>query len=310
MSTSRREFLAGSAAGLVMLGAGARAGAGPARKGPAAIVRRPFAALGGPIPAVGLGSWQTFDVPPDEVASVQPVLDRFLELGGRLIDSSPMYGRAEAAIGEMLRRRGPRARRATPLLATKVWTSGKKDGIEQMERSAARLGVQRIDLMQVHNLLDWKTHLATLRDWKERGRVRAIGVTHYQHAAFDDLERIIRTEKIDSVQLPYSVIDRAAERRLLPAARDHGVAVLILSPFESGALFRKVKGRPVPPWAAEIDCTSWAQLFLKFLLGHPAVTCPLPATSKLSHLEDNLGALRGRLPDTTLRRRIIAAVDG
>ena len=310
MSPSRRDFLAGSAAGVILLGAGARAAAGPRGKGPTAIIRRPFAALGGAIPAIGLGSWQTFDVPPGEVASVQPVLDRFLELGGRLIDSSPMYGRAEAAIGAMLRRRGPRARGATPLLATKVWTSGRTDGIEQMERSATRLGAERIDLMQVHNLLDWKTHLRTLRGWKERGRVRAIGVTHYQHAAFDDLERIIKTEKIDSVQLPYSVIDRAAERRLLPAARDHGVAVLVLSPFESGALFRKVKGTPVPPWAAEIDCTSWAQLFLKFLLGHPAVTCPLPATSKRKHLEDNMGALRGRLPDPALRRRIIAAVEG
>ncbi|HLU65391.1 MAG TPA: aldo/keto reductase [Kofleriaceae bacterium] len=304
MPPSRREILAGSAAAAALAAAGA-ARAKPSRPAPPAraIIRRPVPALGA-VPAIGLGSWQTFDVPPARVASVQPVLDRFLALGGRLIDTSPMYGHAEAAIGAMLRARADRG--ARPLLATKVWTTGRQDGIEEMKRSARRLGVSRVDLMQVHNLVDWKTHLPTLRAWKEAGRVRAIGVTHYQHAAFDELERIIRREKIDAVQLPYSVIDRAAEKRLLPAARDHGVAVLVMSPFESGALFRRVKGKPLPAWAAEIDCTSWAQIFLKFLLGHPAVTCPLPATSRVKHLEDNMGALRGRVPDEALRRRIAA----
>jgi diketogulonate reductase-like aldo/keto reductase len=199
-------------------------------------------------------------------------------------------------------------RSARPFLATKVWTSGKEDGTAQMRRSAQRFGVKQIDLMQIHNLLDWKTHLPVLREWKQAGTFRYIGVTHYQHSAFDELERIIRREKIDSVQLPYSAVDRVAEKRLLPAAQDAGVAVLVLSPFESGALFRQVKGKPLPVWAAEIDCTSWGLIFLKFLLGHPAVTCPLPATSKLRHLDDNMGALRGRLPDAALRERIAALV--
>jgi diketogulonate reductase-like aldo/keto reductase len=271
----------------------------------APIVRR-IPSSGETVPAIGLGSWQTFDVTDGEVAGVQPVLGRFLALGGRVIDSSPMYGRAEAAIGTMLRRlRTTDARTPTPFLATKVWTTGAKDGIAQMKRSMTRLGVTTLDLMQIHNLVDWKVHLPTLRQWKAAGTVRYIGVTHYQHGAFDDLERIVRTEKIDFVQLPYSVSDRLAEKRLLPAAADAGVAVLVMQPFDSGALFSRVKGKPLPAWAAEIDCTSWAQVFLKFLLGHPAVTAPIPATSKLKHMDDNMGALRGRLPDDALRARIV-----
>lgn len=302
MEISRRVFLAGGAGGLLAAGLG---GQRPAQGvTPTSLITRPIPSTGEKLPAVGLGTFQTFDVGADRVAEVQPVLDRFFELGGRLIDSSPMYGNAEQAVGLMLRARksGP----ARPFLATKVWTTGKQDGIAQMRRSAERFGVKHIDLMQVHNLQDWKTHLAVMREWKQAGTFRYIGVTHYQHSAFDELERIIRREKIDTVQLPYTAIDREAEKRLLPAAQDAGVAVLVLSPFESGALFRQVKGKPLPSWAADIDCTSWAQIFLKFLLGHPAVTCPLPATSKLRHLEDNMAAMRGRLPDAALRGRIAA----
>lgn len=295
----RRSFLAGGAAGLVgaTLGAGRAAG-----KKPAPLLVRPIPSSGEKIPALGLGTWQTFDVSGDRIAAVKPVLDRFLELGGRLVDSSPMYGNAEAALGAMLAARGARAIR--PFLATKVWTSGGKEGAAQMRRSAARFGVKTIDLMQVHNLMDWKLHLPRMRDWKQAGTFRYIGVTHYQHSAFDELERIIEKEKIDTVQLPLSVIDREAEKRLLPAAAGAGVAVLVLSPFESGSLFRKVKGKPLPSYAADIDCSSWAQIFLKFLLGHPAITCPLPATDQVKHLEDNMRALRGRLPDAKLRDRI------
>jgi aryl-alcohol dehydrogenase-like predicted oxidoreductase len=296
----RRTFLAGTAAGIA--GAALGAGGGTAARKPAPLIQRPIPSSGEKIPAIGLGTWQTFDVTGERIAAVKPVLDRFLALGGRLVDSSPMYGNAEAAVGAMLKARGGKAVR--PLLATKVWTSGADEGVAQMRRSATRFGVKTIDLMQVHNLLDWKLHLPRMREWKRAGTFRYIGVTHYQHGAFAELEQIIRKEKIDSVQLPYSVIDREAEKRLLPAAADAGVAVLILSPFESGVLFRRVKGKPLPSWAADIDCTSWAQIFLKFLLGHPAVTCPLPATAKVSHLEDNLGALRGRLPDEKLRERI------
>ncbi|HEY8144387.1 MAG TPA: aldo/keto reductase [Kofleriaceae bacterium] len=295
----RRTFLAGTAAGLA--GAALAGGRADARK-PAPLLQRPIPSSGEKIPALGLGTWQTFDVSGARIAAVQPVLDRFLALGGRLVDSSPMYGNAEAAVGAMLKARGAGAVR--PFLATKVWTSGAKEGVAQMRRSADRFGVKTIDLMQVHNLMDWKTHLPRMRAWKQAGTFRYIGVTHYQHGAFAELEQIIRKEKIDSVQLPCSVVDREAEKRLLPAAADAGVAVLILSPFESGALFRRVKGTALPAWAADIDCTSWAQVFLKFLLGHPAVTCPLPATDKVKHVEDNLQALRGRLPDEKLRDRI------
>jgi diketogulonate reductase-like aldo/keto reductase len=201
-------------------------------------------------------------------------MDRFLALGGRVIDSSPMYGKAEAAIGKMLAATsGPK-----PFLATKVWTRGQDDGITQMTRSFERMGTKVMDLMQIHNLVDWRAHLATLRAWKAEGKIRYIGITHYQHSAFDELEQIIAKEKIDFVQLPYSVTDRTAEKRLLPAA------------------------------AAHRGCTSWAQLFLKFLLGHPAVTCPIPATSKQRHVEDNLGALHGAVPDEVQRKAIIAAV--
>ncbi|HEU5056484.1 MAG TPA: aldo/keto reductase [Kofleriaceae bacterium] len=296
----RRTFLAGTAAGLA--GAALGAGGGAQARRPAPLLRRPIPSSGEKIPAVGLGTWQTFDVSGERIAAVKPVLDRFLALGGRVVDSSPMYGNAEAAVGAMLKARGAKAVR--PFLATKVWTSGGAEGAAQMRRSAAQFGVKTIDLMQVHNLMDWKTHLPRMREWKQAGTFRYIGVTHYQHGAFDELEQIIRKEKIDTVQLPCSVIDREAEKRLLPAAADAGVAVLVLSPFESGALFRRVKGKALPAYAADIDCTSWAQVFLKFLLGHRAVTCPLPATDKVSHLEDNLGALRGRLPDEKLRDRI------
>jgi diketogulonate reductase-like aldo/keto reductase len=302
MAISRRVFLAGGAGGLLA------AGLGPPAFGrtPAALITRTIPSTGEKLPALGLGTWQTFDVSGARIAEVQPVLDRYFELGGRLIDSSPMYGNAEAAVGAMLR--GRRDKAVQPFLATKVWTTGKQEGIAQMRRSAERFGVPRIDLMQVHNLQDWKTHLPIMREWKQAGTFRYIGVTHYQHGAFDELERIIRSEKIDTVQLPYSAVDRLAEKRLLPAARDAGVAVLVLSPFESGSLFRQVKGKPLPAWAADIDCTSWAQIFLKFLIGHPAVTCPLPATSKVRHLDDNMAALRGRLPDAALRERIAAAL--
>jgi diketogulonate reductase-like aldo/keto reductase len=235
---------------------------------------------------------------------------RFLALGGRVVDSSPMYGRAESAIGSMLseiRRQDPSA--PAPFLATKVWTRGAAEGEAQMRRSMERMGVARLDLMQIHNLVDWKVHLKTLRAWKEAGTFRYIGVTHYDRSAFGELEQIVRRERIDFVQLPYSAGERQAEKRLLPAAAAAGVAVLVMEPFSSGSLFGAVKGRPVPAWAAEVDCTSWAQLFLKFILGHPAVTCPIPATRKLAHLDDNMGALRGRLPDDAMRARIAREVE-
>jgi diketogulonate reductase-like aldo/keto reductase len=297
----------------VLRGAGLAALAWPARaaiaKDPveAAILTRPIPSTGERLPAIGLGSWQTFDVA--DPAPVQPVLARFLALGGRVVDSSPMYGRAEAAIGAMLaaiRKADPGAPAAW--LATKVWTQGKREGAEQMKRSLARLGTQKLDLMQVHNLVDWKTQLATMREWKAAGSIRYLGITHYARSAFDELEQIVRTEKIDFIQLPYNAADRAAEGRLLPAAADRGVAVLVMEPFASGALFRTTKGKPLPAVARDLGCASWAQLLLKFIVGHPAVTCPIPATSKVAHVEDNLGALRGPVPTEAQRKQIIAAL--
>jgi diketogulonate reductase-like aldo/keto reductase len=277
------------------------------------VIRRAIPSSGEQLPAIGLGSWQTFDVDDAALPAVQQVIGRFLALGGRLIDSSPMYGRAEKMIGAALR--GLKASDpSTPaaFLATKVWIRGGPAGETQMRRSIELMNDPEakpgVDLMQIHNLVDWKTHIATLRAWKQSGLIRYLGVTHYDHSSFDDLEQIVRREQIDFLQIPYSVVDRAAEKRLLPAARAAGVAVLVMQPFESGALFQRVKGKPIPPWAADLDCTSWSQLFLKFLLGHPAVTCPLPATAKLHHLEDNLAALRGRLPDESQRQAIIKAV--
>lgn len=271
------------------------------------LIRRPIPSTGELVPAVGLGSWQTFDT--DDLAPITPVLARFLALGGRVIDSSPMYGQSEAAIGKMLaalRKADPRT--PAPFLATKVWTRGKRDGIAQMKRSLARLGTPKLDLMQIHNLVDWKTHLATLRDWKAAGTIRYLGITHYAQSELATMQKIIETERLDFVQLPYSLAERAAEQRLLPAAAAAGVAVLVMEPFASGALFRRVKGKPLPAVAKDLGCTSWAQLFLKFIVGHPAVTCPIPATSKLAHVQDNLGALRGPVPTAAQRERIAAAL--
>jgi diketogulonate reductase-like aldo/keto reductase len=217
-----------------------------------------------------------------------------------------MYGRAEGVVGDLLAARpGGVAAAPHPFLATKVWTRGRAEGEAQMRRSMQLMRTQRMDLMQVHNLVDWRTHLETLRGWKEKGLVRYIGVTHYQLGAFGDLERIASKESIDFVQLPYSIATRDAEARLLPAAAASGVAVLVMRPFEEGALFARVRGKPLPPWAADFDCASWAQFFLKFILGHPAVTCPIPATASAKHLADNLGAGRGRLPDAATRKKMI-----
>lgn len=257
---------------------------------------------------MGLGTWQTFDVGSDESErrAVAEVLKAFLAAGGRVIDSSPMYGRAEEVTGDTLAALGAAG---TPFLATKVWTRGKAEGIAQMERSFRLMRTQRMDLMQVHNLVDVKTHLPVLREWKKAGKIRYLGVTHYSHGAFDELERLMRSEALDFVQLPYSLGDREAERRLLPCAADTGTAVLVMRPFQEGALFKRVAGKALPAWAAELECSSFAQLFLKFILGHPAVTCPIPATSKPKHLADNVRAGFGPLPDTAVRRKMVQLLE-
>ena len=271
----------------------------------AAIVERRIPKTGEAIPAIGLGTWQVFDVAGNaaEMAQAKETLKAFVELGGRVIDSSPMYGSSESVTGQLASELGVRAKL---FVATKVWTSGKQAGIRQMEDSMKKLRVERLDLMQVHNLQDTDTHLATLRDWKATGRVRYVGVTHYHSGAHADLERFVKRDDIDFIQVNYSIAEPEADRRLLRAAADSRVAVIVNRPFVTGEMFRQVKGKPLPDWAKEIGCASWAQFFLKWILAHPAVTCAIPATRNPAHLTDDLGAASGPLPDDATRRKMSA----
>jgi len=264
------------------------------------MLTRPIPATGEAMPALGIGTWQSFDVghDPAERGACAEVLRRLFREGGRLIDTSPMYGRAESVIGDLLTAMRSRER---AFIATKVWTKGREDGIEQIRRSAALLRTETIDLVQVHNLLDWRSHLPTLRRMKEDGRIRYIGVTHYTTAALGELAEIVARETIDFVQCAYSIATRAAEHDLFPIAADRGVAVIVNRPVENGGLFEKVRGRALPDWAAEIGVTSWSQFFLRFILSHPAVTCVIPATRDPQHMSDNLSAAKGRLPDARQR---------
>lgn len=272
--------------------------------GPSLLTRR-IPSSGENLPVIGLGTWQTFDVGPSpaERAPLEAVLRTFVEMDGKMIDSSPMYGNSEEVAGDLAAQLGMRPRL---FVATKVWTSGKEEGISQMEESMRLLRADPIDLMQVHNLVDVNTHLETLKGWKRDGRVRYIGVTHYTASRHDDVARVMASQPIDFIQINYSVGEREAERRLLPMALERGVAVIANRPFAGGDLFRRLRNRPLPAWAAEIDCTSWAQILLKFVVSHPAITCTIPATSKVTHLRDNMKAGSGPLPDEKLRGRIIA----
>ncbi|TMH87923.1 MAG: aldo/keto reductase [Betaproteobacteria bacterium] len=266
-------------------------------------LQRPIPKTGETIPAVGLGTWQAFDVAGDaaETAQAREALKALVDLGGRVIDSSPMYGSAESVSGQLADELRVKAKL---FVATKVWTSGKQAGIRQMEDSMRKLRVERLDLMQVHNLVDAGTHLATLRDWKSAGRVRYLGVTHYHAGVHADLEKIIRPGDIDFVQVNYSLAEPEADRRLLAVAADSRTAVIVNRPFAEGSMFRRVKDKPLPDWATEIGCASWAQFFLKWILGHPSVTCAIPGTRNPKHVADNLGAASGPLPDETMRRRM------
>ncbi len=268
-----------------------------------AMITRPIPASGEPLPMIGLGTWQTFDVTLDPATrtSLTEVIRLLADGGGKVIDSSPMYGRAEAVVGDLLE--GMHARERV-FLATKVWTSGRDEGIAQMRRSAALLRTRVIDLMQVHNLVDWRTQLATLRRMKEAGQVRYIGITHYTPSAFGALADVMAREPVDFVQLPYSIEMREAEARLLPLAAERRIGVIVNRPFEGGDLFRRARKAALPAWAAELGCSSWAQFFLKFIVSHPAVTCVIPATAEPAHLADDLKAGYGRLPDEAARRRM------
>ena len=260
------------------------------------------------IAAVGLGTWQVFDVAGNaaETAQARETLKTFVGLGGRVVDSSPMYGSSESVTGQLAAELGVKAKL---FVATKVWTSGRQAGIRQMEDSMRKLRVERLDLIQVHNLVDASTHLATLREWKKASRVRYFGVTHSLDGAHADLEKIVRPGDVDFVQVNYSLAEPDADRRLLAAAADSRTAVIVNRPFAEGAMFRRVRDKPLPGWAKEIGCASWAQYFLKWILAHPAVTCAIPGTRNPRHVADNLAAAHGPLPDEATRRRMKSHFD-
>ena len=298
------RLIGASAAGLFLP---VQASLAQAKAESSAMLTRAIPSSGEKLPVIGLGTWQAFDVDltSDNRRQLTDVLSLLVKLGGRVIDTSPMYGRAEDAIGELTAALGIRDK---VFLATKVWTRGKEDGIKSMERSMALLRAKRIDLMQVHNLVDVQTQLTTLREWKAQGRIRYLGITHYEAGAFAEVEKIMRSEKLDFVQINYSLMEREAEARILPLAQERGVAVIVNRPFGGGDLFSRTRSKPLPDWAAEFDCRSWAQFFLKWIVANPAVTCAIPATDKPSHLEDNMRGGTGRLPDAKRRQRMVETV--
>lgn len=297
----RRDFLrhAAATAALPVLGVAADAGI-PATRGIPSTKER--------LPVVGLGTWLTFDVGREGPArdARGEVLRAFFSAGGRLVDSSPMYGASEEVVGAQLSRVG---RPEQLFSATKVWTVGGASGRRQMEKSRTLWGLPRFDLVQVHNMLDWEAHLDTLKAWKAEGRVRHVGITTSHGRRHDLAEEIVRREKLDFLQFTYSLADRQAEARLLPVAAERGVAVIVNRPFDGGALFSHVRGKPLPALASEIGCTTWAGYFLKYIASHPAVTCAIPATTQVAHLRENMAAASGPMPDAAMRRRMAQAFD-
>jgi aryl-alcohol dehydrogenase-like predicted oxidoreductase len=291
------KLIGGTAAGLILPIQSTRAQS-------SAMLARTIPSSGEKLPVIGLGTWNVFDVDlsPANETQLGDVLSLFVKLGGRVIDSSPMYGRAEQVIGALATKLGLHDKL---FLATKVWTRGRQPGVESMERSMTRLQTKRIDLMQVHNLVDVRTQLATMREWKAQGRFRYIGITHYNSSAFGEVEKALRAEKVDFLQINYSIMERDVEERVLPLAQDQQVAVIINRPFGGGDLFSRVRSKPLPDWATEVDCRSWAQFFLKWIVAHPAVTCAIPATNNPKHLEDDLAGGIGRLPDGKKRQRMV-----
>lgn len=267
------------------------------------LVARVIPSSGETLPAIGVGTWQTFDAGGDAKnrGALKEVLALFAAAGGRVIDSSPMYGSSETVAGDIAADLGITNRL---FVATKVWTRGREEGIAQMESSFRKLRVARMDLMQIHNLVDAAIHTKTLEEWKSAGRVRYIGITHYTRSAYDEVERRLKAAKYDFLQINYSLAEPDSEARLLPLAREKGVAVLVNRPFAEGELFRRARGKPLPPWAAEFGAISWAQYFLKWIISHPAVTCAIPGTGKPEHMTDNLAAGSGPLPDAAMRVRM------
>ena len=272
------------------------------------MLTRTIPSSGEPLPVVGLGTYKGFDVGlrEKERAALGGVLDALFAASGSVIDSSPMYGRAEGVVGELIAAERVREK---AFVATKVWTEGRAAGIEQMNRSMNLLRCERIGLMQIHNLVDWRTHLATLRAWKEAGRIRYLGITHYSSGAYAEMEKIMRAEPLDFVQLNYSLDDREAERRLLPLAAERGVAVLVNLPFGAGRLLRSVRGKPLPPWLREASCETWPEALLRFTLANPAVTCVIPGTGSSTHMAENCRAGEGSTLAEPAVKRLVAFWD-
>jgi diketogulonate reductase-like aldo/keto reductase len=268
------------------------------------MLARAIPSSGERLPVIGLGTWSVFDVnlTSENRTQLADVLSLFVKHGGKVIDSSPMYGRAEGVIGELAAKLHLRD---SLFIATKVWTAGKEAGIQMMGRSMQRFQTKRIDLMQVHNLVDVETQMSSLREWKAKGRIRYTGITHSQARGFYEVERIMRNQKPDFVQINYSLMEPGAAQRILPLAQELRMAVIINRPFGGGGLFERVRAKQLPDWAAEFDCRSWAQFFLKWIVAHPAVTCVIPATNNPRHMEDNMAAGLGRLPDTKMRQRML-----
>jgi len=288
--------------------AGAASSGGTQQPHEMATRKIPSATNNESVPVIGMGTWNTFDVSgsSSERAPLQKVLEVFYAAGARLIDSSPMYANAEGVTGDLVQKLG---KQASTFYATKVWTSGRDKGVAQIEHSLRAMKTPRLDLLQIHNLLDWRTHAETLRQLKSDGKIRYSGVTHYTVGAHSEIEAVLRTERFDFAQFNYSIGTHAAEQRLLPYCQDHGIGVLINRPFEEGGLFTRVGNRKLPGYAKEIGCTSWAQVFLKYIVSHPAVTCVIPATSRAEHMQDNLQAGFGPMPDAAMRERMAKDFD-
>jgi diketogulonate reductase-like aldo/keto reductase len=265
------------------------------------ILSKKIPATGEALPVIGVGTWQTFDVG-DDPAARAPLGEVLKLLNGNLVDSSPMYGSSESVAGDLIAQLKLRERL---FVATKVWTRGRAEGIQQMAQSFQRLRVERMDLMQIHNLLDAATHTKTLLEMKAQGKIRYAGITHYTSSAYPEVERSLKTGQYQFVQINYSLAEREAEQRILPLARELGVAVIINRPFAEGSLFSRVKGKALPPWAAETGVHSWAQYFLKWIVAHPAITCAIPGTGNPEHMRDNLAAGTGALPDEAARRKML-----
>jgi diketogulonate reductase-like aldo/keto reductase len=301
LSLTRRDFVASAGALGALALSGVSASAQTTNEN---TLRRAIPNTGEQIPAIGMGTWITFNVGGDTALRAKrlEVMQRFFARGGALIDSSPMYGSSEEVVGWCLGKMG-----ATPPLfaATKVWTMFQRWGVSQMQTSEKLWGGRRFDLMQIHNMLDWENHLETLKTWKAEGRVRYIGITTSHGRRHGDLAKALAKEPFDFVQFTYNIADREVEERLLPLAAERKIAVIINRPFQGGSLFDAVKGKPLPAWASEFGAQNWAQFFLKFVVSHPAVTCAIPATSQVAHMEENMGALTGRLPDAAMRERMI-----